>query len=84
MKPIDLKLTITSLDELTDLTDSICSQINDMMVQLKIELDVDTDIDINNLKDIDDGTQVFVNRIKKLIRISDRLQKVRDDIDNQK
>ena len=39
---------------------------------------------INNLKDIDDGTQVFVNRIKKLIRISDRLQKVRDDIDNQK
>lgn len=84
MKPIDLKLTITSLDELTDLTDSICSQINDMMVQLKIELDVDADIDINNLKDIDDGTQVFVNRIKKLMRISDRLQKVRDDIDNQK
>ena len=84
MKPIDLKLTITSLDELTDLTDSICSQIYDMMVQLKIELDVDADIDINNLKDIDDGTQVFVNRIKKLMRISDRLQKVRDDIDNQK
>jgi hypothetical protein len=81
MQPIILKLTITSLDELNDLTDSIDSQINDMLVQLKIELDIDGDIDINSLKDVDDGTQALINRIKKLMSTSERLQKVHDSID---
>ena len=81
MQPIILKLTIASLDELNDLTDSIDSQINDMLVQLKIELDIDGDIDINSLKDVDDGTQALINRIKKLMSTSERLQKVHDSID---
>ena len=81
MQPIILKLTITSLDELNDLTDSIDSQINDMLVQLIIELDIDGDIDINSLKDVDDGTQALINRIKKLMSTSERLQKVHDSID---
>lgn len=81
MQPIILKLTIASLDELNDLIDSIDSQINDMLVQLKIELDIDGDIDINSLKDVDDGTQALINRIKKLMSTSERLQKVHDSID---
>lgn len=84
MQPIILNLKITSLDELNDLTDSIDSQINDMLVQLKIELDIDGDIDINSLKDVDDGTQALINRIKKLMRISEQLQKIHDSIDTAK
>lgn len=81
MQPIILKLTIASLDELNDLIDSIDSQINDMLVQLKIELDIEGDIDITSLKDVDDGTQALINRIKKLMSTSERLQKVHDSID---